>query len=84
MSLAILADVLKAPLVGADAVFTGVSTDTRALKAGELFVAITGPHHDGHSFLSEAIAAGAAGAGLGRAGENTPPHVSLADTLRTL
>ena len=84
MSLAILADVLKAPLVGADAVFTGVSTDTRALKAGELFVAITGPHHDGHSFLSEAIAAGAAGAVLGRAVETTLPYVRVADTRRAL
>ncbi|HVO34282.1 MAG TPA: UDP-N-acetylmuramoyl-tripeptide--D-alanyl-D-alanine ligase [Gemmatimonadales bacterium] len=34
--------------------YTGVSTDTRSLKAGELFVALKGEHFDGHDFLSDA------------------------------
>jgi UDP-N-acetylmuramoyl-tripeptide--D-alanyl-D-alanine ligase len=37
----------------------GVSIDTRTLAAGELFVAIRGPNHDGHRFLAEAVARGA-------------------------
>ena len=45
----------------ADASFAGVSIDSRSIAAGELFVAIAGPHHDGHDHLSGAIAAGAAG-----------------------
>ncbi|MFQ6672332.1 MAG: UDP-N-acetylmuramoyl-tripeptide--D-alanyl-D-alanine ligase, partial [Candidatus Tectimicrobiota bacterium] len=40
----------------------GVSIDTRTLKPGQLFVALRGEHHDGHAFLGEAFAAGAAGA----------------------
>jgi len=42
--------------------FTGVSTDTRKLAEGELFVALVGQHHDGHDFLADAARAGAAAA----------------------
>lgn len=42
--------------------FIGVSTDTRKLRAGELFVALKGEAFDGHAFLSTAKQAGAAGA----------------------
>ncbi|MGC4000614.1 MAG: UDP-N-acetylmuramoyl-tripeptide--D-alanyl-D-alanine ligase [Anaeromyxobacter sp.] len=40
----------------------GVSTDTRALPAGCLFVALRGERYDGHAFLAEAAARGAAAA----------------------
>jgi UDP-N-acetylmuramoyl-tripeptide--D-alanyl-D-alanine ligase len=49
-------------LAGADRPYTGVSTDTRALRAGELFVALKGPRFDGHEFIGAAEQAGAAGA----------------------
>jgi UDP-N-acetylmuramoyl-tripeptide--D-alanyl-D-alanine ligase len=38
---------------------SGVSTDTRANLDDLLFVAIRGPHHDAHAYLSDAIAGGA-------------------------
>ncbi|MGC8625194.1 MAG: UDP-N-acetylmuramoyl-tripeptide--D-alanyl-D-alanine ligase [Phycisphaerae bacterium] len=42
--------------------FTGrVSTDSRDLRPGDLFVAITGPNFDGHDFIPAVIDAGAAG-----------------------
>jgi len=47
---------------GGDPVFTGVSTDTRTLSAGDLFVALRGERFDGHAFLDQAKAAGAAAA----------------------
>jgi UDP-N-acetylmuramoyl-tripeptide--D-alanyl-D-alanine ligase len=84
MSLSLLAHALKATHHGRDAVFTGVCTDTRALAKGDLFVALTGPRYDGHHFLSEAIAAGAAGALLGRALDTPLPYVEVADTRRAL
>lgn len=84
MSLSLLADKLQATHHGRDAVFTGVSTDTRTLARGDLFVALTGPHFDGHGFLSEAIAAGAAGALLGRAFDTPLPYVETPDTRRAL
>ena len=39
---------------------SGVSTDTRTLKEGELFIAIKGKHHDGLDHIEEAIARKAA------------------------
>jgi UDP-N-acetylmuramoyl-tripeptide--D-alanyl-D-alanine ligase len=42
--------------------FRGVSIDSRNVAAGELFVAIAGPRHDGHDHVAAAAAAGAAGA----------------------
>jgi UDP-N-acetylmuramoyl-tripeptide--D-alanyl-D-alanine ligase len=37
----------------------GVSIDSRTLRAGEMFFAIRGPSHDGHSFVAQALASGA-------------------------
>jgi UDP-N-acetylmuramoyl-tripeptide--D-alanyl-D-alanine ligase len=84
MSLAILSDALKAPLVGTDAVFTDVGIDTRTLKSGDLFVAIKGPHFDGHHFLAEAIRAGAAGAVLSETVDTSLPHLRVEDTRLAL
>ena len=41
---------------------TGVSTDTRSVGRGQLFVAIRGEHFDGHDFLAMAKERGAAAA----------------------
>ncbi len=38
----------------------GVSIDSRTLSQGDLFIAIQGPQHDGHDFIHEAFAKGAA------------------------
>jgi UDP-N-acetylmuramoyl-tripeptide--D-alanyl-D-alanine ligase len=40
---------------------TGVSTDTRTINSGDLFVPIKGENYDGHNYLKEAILKGAAG-----------------------
>jgi UDP-N-acetylmuramoyl-tripeptide--D-alanyl-D-alanine ligase len=66
---------------GADFAATGISIDTRTLEPGDLFVALAG-ERDGHEFVAQALAAGAAGAlvqrELGRSG------VVVADTLKAL
>jgi UDP-N-acetylmuramoyl-tripeptide--D-alanyl-D-alanine ligase len=41
--------------------FIGISTDTRTLSEGELFVALKGPRVDGHSYVKEALKKGATG-----------------------
>jgi UDP-N-acetylmuramoyl-tripeptide--D-alanyl-D-alanine ligase len=41
--------------------FLGVSTDSRHITKGNLFVALVGEHFDGHDFLKTAVASGAAG-----------------------
>jgi len=47
---------------GAQETMSGISTDTRTIKLGDLFVAIEGPNFDGHNFIGEAIRKGARGA----------------------
>ncbi len=54
------AQALNARAVGADVEITSVSTDTRNLPAGCLFVALKGPRFDGHAFAAKALQAGAA------------------------
>ncbi len=80
MSLRETATVLDAHLRGDDAVFTGVGTDTRKLRHGDLFFALRGPRFDGHLFLSEAVAAGAAGAVISRAIDTPLPTLQVEDT----
>ncbi len=51
--------VISGPLT---AVFSGVSTDSRRVAAGDLFFALKGPNFDGHAFVATAASKGAAGA----------------------
>jgi len=62
MSLAEAAAAMGARTVGGEARLDGVSTDTRSVARGELFVAIRGEHFDGHQFLAAAKERGAAAA----------------------
>ena len=61
----------------------GVSIDTRSLKPGEIFVALRDAR-DGHEFIENAFAAGAAAALVSRAPETAPdgaPLLVVGDTL---
>jgi UDP-N-acetylmuramoyl-tripeptide--D-alanyl-D-alanine ligase len=83
-SLTEVARELSATLLGPDADFSGVSTDTRALKAGELFVALRGPRHDGHLYLDEAARRGAAAALVDQTVDAPLPRLRVPDTLVAL
>lgn len=60
--LAELTPVLDGQLLGADVQILRVHTDSRSLRSGDLFVALTGDNFDGHDYLPQAEAAGAAAA----------------------
>ena len=63
----------------------GVSTDTRTLSPGELFVALKGPRFDGHEFAAQALAKGAAGVMVEREiGELKGLQLVVDDTLLAL
>lgn len=70
--------------VGEDCAFTGVSTDTRTLQAGALFVALTGPNFDGHDFVQAAAERGAAAALVQRPLAADLPQIVVPDTLAAL
>ena len=84
MQLAAAATVLDARLHGDDALFTGVSTDTRSLTPGQLFFALRGPNFDAHDRLNEAAAAGAVGAIVEREMPCALPQLVTADSRRAL
>ena len=60
----------------------GVSTDTRTLKPGELFVAIKGENHDGHDHLAKAHARGATVVLVERAVPGESPRQLIVDNTR--
>jgi UDP-N-acetylmuramoyl-tripeptide--D-alanyl-D-alanine ligase len=86
MRLAEAAQLLGARRAGADAAFSAVSTDSRSLRGGELFVALRGERFDGHAFLAAAKAAGAAAAMVDEhyTGPTTLPLISVPDTRHGL
>jgi UDP-N-acetylmuramoyl-tripeptide--D-alanyl-D-alanine ligase len=86
MQLAEAAAALGARTSGADVLFTGVSTDSRSIRAGDLFVALRGERFDGHDFLKAAAAASAASAMVDAAyrGEYPLPVLVVSDTRRSL
>ena len=61
---------------------TGVSIDTRTLEAGDLFVALEGENGDGHAFVADALAKGAAGVMAHR--QVADPSLMVDDTLAGL
>ena len=69
-----------------DSAYSGISTDTRAIPDGCLFVALKGDRFDGHEFLAQAAGAGARGAVVRRGTERVPGLVlyPVEDTLRAL
>lgn len=69
------------------ATFSGVSTDTRTIAPGALFVALRGENHDAHDHLADAVAKGATGlvvSDAGRASGLTVPVYLVDDTLHAL
>lgn len=78
------AESMRGTLHGKDLNFCGVSTDTRSLKPGELFVALHGPNFDGSKFLRQAIERSAAGAVVSRPVETDLPTIVVDDTLAAL
>ncbi len=71
-------------LVGDDGAFTSVSTDTRTLKSGALFVALSGPNFDGHAFVAAAKDRGAVAALVTRVVASELPQIVVADPLAAL
>jgi UDP-N-acetylmuramoyl-tripeptide--D-alanyl-D-alanine ligase len=83
-SLSQLCTPLQACLQGSDVVISGVSTDTRTLREGDLFVALQGPNFDGHAFVTGAQQIGAVAALVTQPIECSLPQLIVADTRLAL
>ena len=69
------------------ALITGVTTDSRAVSAGQLFIPRTGERFDGHAYIGSALSSGAAGCLTARTPETLLPgklYVRVADTRLAL
>ncbi|UTW06805.1 UDP-N-acetylmuramoyl-tripeptide--D-alanyl-D-alanine ligase [Pseudomonas benzenivorans] len=76
---------LQGRLVGADCAFDAVSSDSRAIRPGQLFIALAGPRFDGHDYLAEVAAKGAVAALVQREVAGAPlPQLLVADTRLAL
>jgi len=81
MRLSEAAAAVNGELAGEDREFVAVSTDTRAIKPGDLFIALKGERFDGASFAEKAIESGAAGVMVNAdAQSNAAPAIHVEDT----
>ncbi len=71
-----------------DKIITGMSIDSRTVKEGDCFFAIQGPNFDGHDFVEEAFAKGAACAVVNKnyctAGQVQKTVLKVEDTIKAL
>lgn len=72
---------LLVELLGTESVeFDSVSTDTRSLQAGALYIAIKGERFDGHEFIAEAVRQGAVAVLISEPVETVVPAILVEDT----
>lgn len=64
--------------------FTGVTTDSRAVQPGELFVALVGDKFDGHDYCAKAVELGARGVVISHDIEALPDNVAVFKVENTL
>lgn len=83
-TLAAVAEFMHGELHGADHAFDGVSTDTRTLQQGELFIALQGPHFDGCDYVGQARDKGAVAAVVPKLVDEEIPQIAVADSKRAL
>ncbi|MDX1733277.1 MAG: UDP-N-acetylmuramoyl-tripeptide--D-alanyl-D-alanine ligase [Halioglobus sp.] len=84
LTLSELTGPLEATLLGDDVSVGGVSTDSRSVAPGDLFVALRGERFDGHDYLDVAREAGAAAALVSDRFDATLPQLQVIDTRRAL
>ncbi len=83
-SLTEIENITSGKLFGKDIVAHGLSTDTRTLSKGELFVALSGENYDAHEFISTGKASLAAGVIVDRKLEINLPQIVVNDTCIAL
>lgn len=79
-----IASLLQAKLLGDDVEIHSVSTDSRQINAGDLFIALQGPNFDGHQFAAEVVNKGARALVVTRHLDVPVPQLIVADTRLAL
>jgi len=79
-----IAAVTTGQLHGPDAEIRGLCHDSRQIRSGDLFVALSGEHSDGHEFARQAVDAGASAVLAERALDDDIAHVQVENTQRAM
>jgi len=79
MSITQVAKQIDASVIG-DAVFSSVSTDTRNISRGDLFIALQGPSFDGHDYIDQATDKGAVAVMVNHEVQQNVPQIVVNDT----
>ncbi|MEY8205506.1 MAG: UDP-N-acetylmuramoyl-tripeptide--D-alanyl-D-alanine ligase [Bermanella sp.] len=82
--LAEVAEFIPAKHRGTNVPFQFVSTDTRTLQPGDLFVALVGEHFDGHDYIELAVEKGACAVLVSKAVDSSVPYLQVTDTTKAL
>lgn len=80
LTLGEIASACGGTLCGSDVTINGISTDTRTIKGGMLFIPLKGESFDGHNFIKTAADNGAAAVLSAIDGDFGIPYVKVADT----
>jgi UDP-N-acetylmuramoyl-tripeptide--D-alanyl-D-alanine ligase len=84
MMLSACAEAVQGKLIGADVTIDSVSIDTRAIKPGQLYIAIKGHNFDGNEFIAQAEQAGALAAIVHKGVKSTLSYIVVDDTRLAL
>ena len=84
MRLSEAATFLGGELIGDDLEFFSVSTDTRTLQAGDVYVALKGPRFNGHQHVAEAREKGAKALIVSESIKDSQPKIQVKNTLLAL
>lgn len=84
MQLHQIATLLSARLVGKDVRIQGISTDSRQVQTGQLFIALSGANFDGADFCQQAVSRGAIAVLVARPVDVQVPQIICSDTQKAL
>ena len=79
-----IAKAVEGRLIGDNAVVTAVSTDTRTISNGALFIPLKGASFDGHKFIDVAVENGAVAVISQEEINTTVPVIMVEDTHKAL
>lgn len=84
VTLSWLSKELDGKLIGQDSELAGVSTDTRTIENGDIFLALVGPNFDGHQFIDAATEKGARALIVSTPVNTELPYILVEDTTLAL